>query len=385
MKPSATAVKENLKITTKSERKTRAIYMLGTIGVAALILTTLIMLSLWQAIFFGALIALTIHPIYKKLYRRTGWRRLSGALVCIMTLLIVFGPLLSLLGVLLQQFTAFLQAAPALLPQMVAKVNELVGSFSFLPQMHLSLATLNQYVAAKADTILQTISAFTIGQAVMWTDILTDVAIAFLVAYFALVDGPLLKAVVVRKFQVSDAAITDFIKNVRRAGRSILLGTVAAAAAQAFLIAAGFVTARLPGAVLAGAVTFAFAFIPLLGSWPVALAGVVLAFMMGMPGAAAIVTAFGVVAGLADNVVRIWVAKDEEHIHPLLVFLAILGGLELMGPLGVLFGPMLLTILYQLSDQTQAVVENVSKSTKSKFAFWKARPQSKMTRSKQGA
>lgn len=385
MKRSTTTTSNKLENTTKNVRHARATYMLGMIGLIALVFTTIILFSLWQAIFFGALIALTIHPLYKKLYRYTGWRRVSGAAVCTLTLIIVFGPLLSLLGVLLQQFTAFLQTAPTLLPQMVAKANEWVGTFSFLPEMHLSLATLNQYLATKADTILQTLSAFTIGQAVMWTDILTDIAIAFLVAYFALVDGPLLKATIVRKFQVSDTAITEFIMNVRRAGRSILLGTVAAAAAQAALIAAAFITARLPGAVLAGAVTFAFAFIPLLGSWPVALAGVILAFMMGMPGAAAIVTAFGVVAGLADNVVRVWVSKDEEHIHPLLVFLAILGGLELMGPLGVLFGPMLLTILYQLADQTQTVVDNVSKTTKSKFAFWKSRSQSKLTKSKQGA
>jgi predicted PurR-regulated permease PerM len=60
-----------------------------------------------------------------------------------------------------------------------------------------------------------------------------------------------------------------------------LLSTLVAASVQAVMMLAGFLVLGIPGAVLAAGATFVFAWIPLLGSTPVAIAGAIYLYSQG--------------------------------------------------------------------------------------------------------
>lgn len=61
---------------------------------------------------------------------------------------------------------------------------------------------------------------------------------------------------------------------------------------------------------------------------------------VGSLGKAAILTAFGTcVIGLADNFIRPYVVSGRVDMHPLLVFVALLGGVQAFGFLGLFIGP----------------------------------------------
>jgi predicted PurR-regulated permease PerM len=52
----------------------------------------------------------------------------------------------------------------------------------------------------------------------------------------------------------------------------------------------------------------------------------------------------GLITGIVDNLVRPLVLKGGSDMHPLISLVAILGGLEFFGLLGVLLGPVIVAM-----------------------------------------
>ena len=56
---------------------------------------------------------------------------------------------------------------------------------------------------------------------------------------------------------------------------------------------------------------------------------------------------WGVVAvGLVDNILGPKIVGSGAKLHPFLILLSILGGISFFGPLGFLFGPLTLSLLF---------------------------------------
>jgi predicted PurR-regulated permease PerM len=71
------------------------------------------------------------------------------------------------------------------------------------------------------------------------------------------------------------------------------------------------------------------------GNWPVALMLAVYC---------------GVVVSNVDNVVKPWVLHGQTNLHPLLALLSVIGGVQALGPIGILVGPMLVAFLQALMN-----------------------------------
>jgi predicted PurR-regulated permease PerM len=63
-----------------------------------------------------------------------------------------------------------------------------------------------------------------------------------------------------------------------------------------------------------------------------------------------------VVSGL-DNVIKPYVLHGQANLHPLLALLSILGGVKVLGPIGILVGPMLVSFLQALLSIFQREVD----------------------------
>jgi len=137
---------------------------------------------------------------------------------------------------------------------------------------------------------------------------------------------------------------------------SVIWATLAAAAAQAAVLVIGFIVLGVPGAFLAGAATFLFAWIPMLGTTPIWVAGAIYLYVQSAWLKLVLMLGVGLLAGIIDNFVRPLVLKGRSSIHPLVSLVAIFGGLELFGIMGVFFGPILITALTALLQIWPTVV-----------------------------
>ena len=58
----------------------------------------------------------------------------------------------------------------------------------------------------------------------------------------------------------------------------------------------------------------------------------------------------GVCVSFLDNFLRPMFLKDRIHVHPLVIFFAILGGIQVFGLNGLLVGPMIVILFFTVLD-----------------------------------
>jgi predicted PurR-regulated permease PerM len=114
---------------------------------------------------------------------------------------------------------------------------------------------------------------------------------------------------------------------------------------QGALATIGYVVVGVPNALLWGGMTTLVAFVPAIGT-PLVWVPICIYLALNEQIWQSVVLALysTLVVTSIDNIIRPWFLKGAAKIHPLWSFLAILGGLMSFGPMGLLVGPLVLSL-----------------------------------------
>lgn len=130
---------------------------------------------------------------------------------------------------------------------------------------------------------------------------------------------------------------------------AVVVSTVVTAAVQAAAALVGFLIARVPHPVFFAIVTFFCSMIPAIGGAAVCLMGALILLVTGHPYMAVFLSIWGLlVVGLADNAVKPLILKGGMHISGAVVFFALIGGLAAFGIMGLLLGPLAVSLFLAL-------------------------------------
>jgi predicted PurR-regulated permease PerM len=185
------------------------------------------------------------------------------------------------------------------------------------------------FLAAKVGGLVKNIFSFFL-----------DLFVLLFALFFMFRDGEDV-ARAVRHFLPFDASIQE---DMMRESKELIFASVAVglliAAIQGALGGLAFTLAGIGTAIFWGVLIGFFSLVPVVGSalvWvPVALW---LAFT-GHVGRGLLVAAIcGIVAGVADNIVRPLLLRNRTHLNELLLFISVLGGIQVFGLLGLVAGP----------------------------------------------
>lgn len=159
--------------------------------------------------------------------------------------------------------------------------------------------------------------------------------------YFFLVDGE--KWVTFsRRNSFFRAEETDqLLHNLAVMCRSVILATVVSGSVQSSIYTVACLSVGTGNPLLIGFLVFLASFVPLIGSAPITFGVAIHQFFIGNTVAGIILAVVATFVGVVDNFIRPWFLKGSANIHPLLAFLAALGGLQSMGFLGVFLGPII--------------------------------------------
>jgi predicted PurR-regulated permease PerM len=132
--------------------------------------------------------------------------------------------------------------------------------------------------------------------------------------------------------------------------KSAVLSSGLVAIVQGFLGGLAFWFVGLPG-VLWGTVMAFTSLVPVVGNAIIWVPAVIILYLQGDVGPALFILVWGtVVVSGSDNVIRILVVKGPVRMHPLLIYFAVLGGINLSGLLGVVYGPLVLAMIQALLE-----------------------------------
>lgn len=123
-----------------------------------------------------------------------------------------------------------------------------------------------------------------------------------------------------------------------------LFGTFTVAMVQGALGGLMFWALGLPAPLLWGVVMGLLAIVPVLGAFLIWMPAAAFLLLTGHPGQSLLLTLWGaVVVGGIDNLLYPMLVGNRMHLHTVLVFISIVGGLFVFGAAGLILGPMLLT------------------------------------------
>src|SRR5574341_545071 len=324
--------------------------LLVVMAALALLLTVLMVRPFATAMFVAAVFAAALHPFAERLSRLLrGRRSLAAALVTLVLLLAVVGPLATLTAMLVRQVGEGLRWARGALQSqglegLVATLPPILHDpaaemLAQLPQGTQEIQALLEKEGARAASAIGSVVSAT-GTALVQT-------ILFLVAFFfLLVDGAALVRWIKEAVPLKPGQAAELFEDFRRVTVAVLASTIATAGAQAALALVGYLIAGVPNAVFFGFITFLVALVPIGLATLMVIGLAVLKAVTGhlAAGIFLLVWAVGVVAAI-DNVVKPLLLQRGLAVHPVVIFFAFIGGLAAFGPVGLLLGPLAVAFL----------------------------------------
>lgn len=301
------------------------------------------------AILMGAVLATLTKPLYKRLLEKGVAPKLAAALVTTAVLLLVITPLFLFAAHSLgegidfgQQFLAEQNISVQALAAQTGR--RVLRSFISDPEM------IRSQVRAFSENSVKWLTNSILVWAGAIPSILFQLALSSITCFFLLLDGRKLINWLSDKIPLDSDVRAEIKQSFQNTAVSVIWANLAAASTQALILSLGFLALGIPGAFLAGGATFILAWIPMVGTVPVWVAGSVYLYSQGDIPRVVIMVIVGLIASVTDNFVRPLVLKGRSDMHPLVSLIAIFGGINLFGIMGAFVGPILAAVLISLLD-----------------------------------
>jgi len=180
--------------------------------------------------------------------------------------------------------------------------------------------------------------------------------VALLSMFFFLRDGKALREPFLTHSGLPREVGENILHRVEQTVHAVFTGSVVVAVIQGTIMGITYAFLGVPNSILLGVISVLLCVVPLLGA-PVIYVPVGLLFLaQGETTKAAIVLAVGfIIVSQIDNVLKPLFIGSKVALHPLAIFVSVLGGIAVFGPIGLMVGPMVLSILLGLYDHIAEV------------------------------
>ena len=183
--------------------------------------------------------------------------------------------------------------------------------------------------------------------------------------YFFLLDGPALLKGLHALSPIDDQHEEELVLEFARVSRAVVLATLLSAVAQGILAGIGFWFCGLDSIFLLTLLSGVLAMVPFVGAAAVWIpCALYLFFVDNSPVTAIALAVYGMlVISMADNLIKPWILHGQSNLHPLLALLSVIGGVTVLGPIGILVGPMIVVFLQTLLKILQREMQLMENST----------------------
>ncbi len=335
----------------------------------------------FTVILWTMLLYVLFNPLHKKcVYRLDKSKRfyevkrhgLAGSFAVGIFVLII-GPIVGLCFMLGQQLIAFLTEIEKFIsnnPDIL--MNSEIGKklANLIQEMGITFIDLN-HLDLKTDLLafIQQYSSklFSVGTSLIsgTGHIVLSILFVIFALYFCFLDGRYLASLLGKAIPIDPKYMTTLMRKFTEITRHLFSGYILVSLYQgvaAFVIMLIF---GVKGALLFSVVLMFASFIPLFGAAIVWIPiGVVIFITDSAIKGILFLLICGICVSFLDNFLRPMFLKDRIHVHPLVIFFAILGGVQVFGLNGLLLGPMIVILFFTVLDM---LVNNDSKDTETEI------------------
>lgn len=193
-------------------------------------------------------------------------------------------------------------------------------------------------------------AALALGATLSATATATVQAFMLLVGlYFFLLQGDQLTEWLDGILPLKPGHFRELLIEFKRVAYSVIVSSLVTSTAQAVAALLGYLVASVPYPLFFTGATFFIAFVPAFGAAGVCLVAALLLFVTGHPYAALLLAIWAIaVVGTVDNLVKPLLIQSGLHMNGAIIFFSLIGGLGAFGAVGLLLGPLVVSLFLAL-------------------------------------
>jgi len=329
--------------------------------VALLFLVYILYAPFITVLVFAAITAVIFYPLNRKLRKLFGKReRLSSMITCIITFLVILIPL-TLFSMLLfnEAKQAFEDISSKLssgffVPYFKWEVgNFFYDSFQSISEwlsQYVNFDTTNFNIFDKISEAAKT-AVTTLGETIAFIvknifSFILSLIIFFFSLYYFFKDGDRITKKLMDLSPLPMKHEKAIFLKFKEVSLAMLFGIFFTAVVQGVMAGIGYVAVGIPNPIFWATATGVFSLVPLIGTAAIWIpASIILLALGNYVGGIGLFLWGMLVVSTVDNFVRPFLIEGRAPVHPLMTFLAVLGGVFAFGLSGIIFGPLILNLL----------------------------------------
>jgi predicted PurR-regulated permease PerM len=347
------------------QRQTNTAFLLA-IAAFALYLCYRIAQPFLTSIFAAIVLAIVFYPLHvrvKRLIVRPQWAASVSTLVVI---LVVIVPTV-LLGIAITRQLGELNQAlnekgvsqgglTQYVVQSMQRPMSVVGRY-----VDLSGVDLRSTVLDAADRVRNYLIGLGKSAAKNLPGMLLRIVVVFFTLFFLFRDGPRIVRHTLALLPLTHEQAKRLLQGISDTIVASVYGSVAVGVGQGILTGLAFWVLGLPSPVVAAVLAAVASLIPLVGTGLVWVPGAVLLLLSGHGMKALVLLILGsAIIAQVDVVIRPYVVSESAKLNGLLILFALLGGIEAFGIMGVIIGPVVISVTIAVLNMLQEVNNSTS-------------------------
>ena len=333
-------------------------------GIFTLIFLVLIVVSFFiikpylTAVLTGMIFSYIFYPLYSRINKGIASKNLSSLIASVLVVLIITLPLFFVLNTVSKEAYAtyllsrqmvlsgqFLtECEPADKP--VCKAVNYFTNKANQPQVRYYFDTTIKSITEKITKNISNI-LFSIPALVL------DAFIILFVMFFLFKDGKIFANKIENMLPLKPSYRKYVIKRLDDMASAVIYGSLIIAVAQGTLGGIGFFIFGLPSPLLWGVIMVFASLLPYIGTSVIWLPASLFLIFNGYANMETALITKGIllmlygifIIGTIDNILKPKLIGDKSGLHPVLVLLSVVGGINFLGFIGIIIGPMIIAAL----------------------------------------
>lgn len=333
-------------------------WMLLAVTAVALYLCWLMLQPFVAVLAWATVLVIVFYPVHQRLLKRLNKPSLSALLSCLLVMLTILVPVVLVTIAVLNELSGAMNSLQALIVYVLDPNSAYTGPVLRWAGQYVDIEQLRsgQYIFERLKGVSGQLAGQTLGVIGGVIGAIVQIFFVIFTMYYLFRDGDKIFATVRDALPLDRPQATAIMARTRDVIGASVYGVLAIAVIQGTLGGIAFWVLGVPSAIVWGVVMIFLSMIPMLGAFLVWVPAAAYLALTGHPVKALIMVLWGVlVIGMADNFLRPKLVGERTKLHELLIFFAVLGGLQVFGVLGIVLGPVVLAITLALVHVFRAV------------------------------
>ncbi len=311
----------------------------------------------WGALEWAAVLAFLLYPLHLQLARRLHGRAgLSAGIITGLTPFVIIAPLAALAVLFARQVATMINFMRGRTVMPFPALLDRVEHYRFIgpatqwirDNLAISMQQVEEWLTAGARSALQSVAAVSGSVMIGVAGTLVEFFLMLFLLFFLLRDGRVMLHHLTRLIPLDEKRRTNLVRDVSATLRAVVFGTAATGVIEGALIGVGFAFAGLPSPVVLGVFAIIASFIPAVGTAVILVPAILYLAISGRWGAAVFLLIWSLIIVAAENLLRPMLSTHHGSVPTLAVFVGAIGGVAAFGFLGIVIGPVLLSLILAL-------------------------------------